>query len=402
MNKVRNYIIKPIEKFLHFEAAGGVLLLLVAIFAFYLANSDYSSFYFSIVNMPITFAAGDASVTHTLVYWVNDALMVLFFFVVGLEIKRELVSGELNSPSKALFPASAAFFGALVPALIFAFINRNNPDGLSGWGIPMATDIAFAVGVLTLFGSRVPLALKVFLLALAIVDDLIAVLVIAVFYTEKVSFMALAAAAALFILTHLLKRAQVTNYVLYFLIGVGAWVAVFSSGVHATIAGVVLGLMTPMKVQSEDFEMNPVSELIHFLHPWVAFIIMPAFAFFNAGVQLDFTTLPGALTEPITLGIILGLVVGKPIGIFFSTIIASKLGFIKIPAGIRNADILAVSFLAGIGFTMSLFIGGLSYKEDILITEAKLGIFVASIIAGIAGAAALQWSFSRNSNITRN
>lgn len=395
MSKVRSYIIKPIEKFLHFEAAGGVLLLVVAILAFYLANSEHSAAYFSIVNMPITFAAGSAAVTHTLVYWVNDALMVLFFFVVGLEIKRELVSGELNTPSKALFPASAAFFGALVPAVIFAVVNWNNTEGLKGWGIPMATDIAFAVGVLTLFGSRVPLALKVFLLALAIVDDLIAVLVIAVFYTEQVSVAALGAAAGLFLLTHILKRAQVTNYVLYFLIGIGAWVAVFSSGVHATIAGVVLGLMTPMKVQSDDFEMNPVSELIHFLHPWVAFIIMPAFAFFNAGVQIDFSTLPGALAEPVTLGIILGLVFGKPLGIYTSTLIAQKLGWIKVPEGINNRHILAVSFLAGIGFTMSLFIGGLSYQNEILITEAKLGIFVASMIAGIAGALALQWSFSK-------
>ena len=395
MSKVRSYIIKPIEKFLHFEAAGGVLLLVVAILAFYLANSEHSAAYFSIVNMPITFAAGSAAVTHTLVYWVNDALMVLFFFVVGLEIKRELVSGELNTPSKALFPASAAFFGALVPAVIFAVVNWNNTEGLKGWGIPMATDIAFAVGVLTLFGSRVPLALKVFLLALAIVDDLIAVLVIAVFYTEQVSVAALGAAAGLFLLTHILKRAQVTNYVLYFLIGIGAWVAVFSSGVHATIAGVVLGLMTPMKVQSDDFEMNPVSELIHFLHPWVAFIIMPAFAFFNAGVQIDFSTLPGALAEPVTLGIILGLVFGKPLGIYTSTLIAQKLGWIKVPEGINNRHILAVSFLAGIGFTMSLFIGGLSYQNEILITEAKLGIFVASMIAGIAGAIALQWSFSK-------
>lgn len=400
MNKIKKFIVKPIETFLHFEASGGILLMLVAFISFFLANSSFKDWYFNLVNLPISVSAGTLSTTHSLGFWINDALMVIFFFVVGLEIKRELISGELNTLSKAAFPAIAALFGAIVPAAVFYLLNHQTPETIQGWGIPMATDIAFAVGVLTLFGKRIPLSLKVFLLALAIVDDLIAILVIALFYTEKLNLIALSLAGGFFLLTHILKKAQVTNYLLYFIVGIGAWVTVFASGIHATIAGVVLGLMTPLVIP-ENEHIRPLDSLITFFHPWVAFIIMPAFAFFNAGVELNIKSIGDALTNTITIGIILGLVIGKPIGIFFSTIIASKLKIITIPKDIKNKDILAVGFLGGIGFTMSLFVGGLSYKDPSHLDSAKIGILFASLIAALLGSLTIYLATKSRSKITK-
>jgi NhaA family Na+:H+ antiporter len=384
LKRVKKIILKPVEVFLSYEASGGILLMFVALLSFIFANSGLSDFYFRLVNYPIGFSLGPFSISHSLAYWINDGLMVVFFFVVGLEIKRELVIGELNTLKRAAFPVIAATGGAIVPALIYAFFNSTHPDTASGWGIPMATDIAFAVGVLALFGKRVPLSLKIFLLALAIVDDLIAVLVIAIFYTEKINLMALAAAVFIFIFVQILKKLHVANYFIYFLIGIGAWIAVFASGVHATIAGVILGLMTPISLPNNP-EIKPAETLVHFLHPWVAILIMPVFAFFNAGVKIDFSHLNELIASPVTLGIVVGLIIGKPIGIYFSTLIAKKLKWISLPIGITMPKILAVGFLAGIGFTMSLFIAGLSFKTPAPMDAAKLGILLASVIAALLG-----------------
>jgi NhaA family Na+:H+ antiporter len=376
-------VIRPIEQFLKYEAASGILLMIAAAVAFYMANSSFTDTYFNLVNLPVSFAAGSASITHTLVYWINDAVMVLFFFVVGLEIKKELIEGQLNSPSKAAFPAIAATGGAIVPAIIYAFFNYRHPDFSHGWGIPMATDIAFAVGVLALFGKRVPVSLKIFLLALAIVDDLIAVLVIAIFYTDTLNFLALGGAFLLFFLTRAFKASDVKNYVVYFIVGIFAWGAMFASGVHATIAGVILGLMTPLTLPDSDI--RPADDLVHFFHPWVAFVIMPIFAFFNAGVKLDFSQVGAAITHPITMGVAIGLIAGKPIGIYFSTLLAKKLKLISIPSDVSMTKILAVGFLGGIGFTMALFVAGLSFKNPELGDYAKVGILLASMVSALVG-----------------
>jgi Na+:H+ antiporter, NhaA family len=396
MKTINSIFIKPIEKFINFEASSGIILMIMAVLAFYSANSSLSETYFSLVNLPISFSAGDYSITHTLVYWINDALMVLFFFVVGLEIKKEMIDGELNSRKKAALPIIAAFGGAIVPSIIYMLFNFNHPENSHGWGIPMATDIAFAVGVLALFGKCVPVQLKIFLLALAIVDDLIAVLVIAIFYTEKISPMALVSAGLIFAVTEILKRSHVNNYVVYFFLGLAAWVAVFASGVHATIAGVLLGLITPLK--TSDGSINPVQDLIHFFHPWVAFMVMPIFAFFNAGVKLDTSAIGESLSHPIALGVAVGLILGKPIGIYFSVGLAKRLDWISLPQGLKMTSILPIGFLGGIGFTMALFVASLSFKDPSLEAYAKIGILLASLISAILGLVTLH--FATKSKVT--
>lgn len=391
MRKVLSIFIKPLEKFIKTESSSGIILMICAVIAMYMANSSISNDYFSFLETKVF----NLSILH----WINDALMALFFFVVGLEIKREMVAGELSTLNKATLPILSALGGMIVPALFYWFFNKDG-SGANGWAIPMATDIAFALGVLSLFGSRVPLNLKIFLLALAIVDDIGAVLVIAFFYTEEIRLAGLLIAGASILAVFISQFFKLKSYLIYLIIGAIAWYGVLMSGVHATIAGVILGLITPhsFPVNKLGETFSPVDNLIHYLHPVVGYFIMPVFALSNAGVNLSELNVSQIITNNISLGIIVGLVLGKPIGIFGFSYLAVKFGASSLPEKVNWTGLLAVSCLAGIGFTMSIFISNLSLASSD-ITYAKIGIILASVISGVLGVIALFFklkSFSKN------
>lgn len=376
--RISNRILKTLDAFIKMEAASGIILACCTAIAMLLANSVWSADYFEFLHVKIF----GLSLQH----WINDGLMAIFFFVIGMEIKKELVAGELSSFQKAVLPAAAALGGMVVPAFIYFYFNQSPPNS-NGWGIPMATDIAFALGVLTLFGKRVPLSLKVFLLALAIVDDLGAVLVIALFYTKQINVEAIGIAALLFLIMFTFKNLKFKNYFIYLILGVAIWSAVLLSGVHATVAGVLIGLMTPLKFQvskSPSGSYSPLEDLIHALHPWVSFGIMPVFALANAGILLEGLEFSKIITNPIHQGVALGLLLGKPIGIMGFSYLAVKLGLGRLPAATRWPHIFAVSFLAGIGFTMALFISNLALAPDQEI-YSKTGILLGSVLAGVLG-----------------
>jgi NhaA family Na+:H+ antiporter len=429
-------VVRPIRRFAATEAAGGVAMLVMAIVALVWANSPLGDSYVALWDTVISFHVGElAHVDLTLRGWVNDLAMAFFFFVVALEIKRELVRGELRDPRAAALPAFAAVGGMVVPAAIYALLNIGGP-GSGGWGIPMATDIAFAVGVLSLLGRRVPSSLVVFLLTLAIVDDLGAIVVIAVFYTSNLSFGWLAIGIVCILAAVALNRADVRAFVPYFLLAAFCWFALHESGVHATLAGVAFGLITPShaffrpplfgpqarglvaRVESaqaaehdrtthddeEALEADALNELItlaaesqppldrieHRLLPWTTFAIVPIFALANAGVQVGLSDLTSTFTEPVTLGVLLGLVVGKPIGIMLFSLLAIRLGVGKQPSGANWAQIFGVAMLGGIGFTVALFVTELAFEPGALADQAKIGILAASAIAGVAGYAYLR------------
>jgi NhaA family Na+:H+ antiporter len=427
---VRN-IVSPMESFFQKEASSGILLMIATAVAMIWANSPFYHSYEHMLHLNVGFSIGDINVAKTLHHWVNDGLMVIFFFVVGLEIKRELMVGELSTPKKAALPMFAALGGMIIPAIIYTAFNIGGP-GQNGWGIPMATDIAFAVGILTLMSKRCPLALKIFLLALAIVDDLGAVLVIALFYTEEIVRNALIVATLGIFFTLFIQFAGVRKVGIYWLVGFIVWFAVLKSGVHATVAGVILGLMTPVAPlfdikripdkfrslvetisdgistanksykkldhhtlhQMEELQTMvtesraPLDRLIHVLHPWVSFFIMPVFALFNAGVHIqEGFQFSQFVVEPIAIGVILGLLVGKPVGVVVFSFLATKLKLAELPSGVTWIHMLAAGFLAGIGFTMALFVGNLALKNPDLEMYSKLGILVASTLAGICGVA---------------
>lgn len=365
-------------KKIHREAIPGILLLLVAVLAMICANSALSEIYFSIVNFKIG--------TLTLQLWVNDALMVIFFFMVGMEIKRELVLGELSTVKKATLPLAAALGGMIFPALIYIYFNPENPNH-SGWGIPMATDIAFALGALSLLGQRVPKSLVIFLMALAVIDDLGAILVIAFFYTSQIKLAALGFASLGLLAILVMQFYKIKNYGLYILIGIAIWSAFLISGVHATIAGVLIGLLTPIRFSDAklpDGHYSPINELVHWLHPWSNYVIMPIFAFFNAGVALGNVQFQELITHPINQGVLLGLFAGKPIGITLFSLLAISLGLAALPKGVRKLHILGVAMIAGIGFTMSLFISSLALNTEQEI-YSKTGILMGSILAALIG-----------------
>lgn len=411
--------------FIHNEAFGGILLLICAAAAMIWANSAWSDRYFDFFHAYVTVGTADYNVSLSLQHWINDALMAVFFLVVGLEIKREVLVGELASMSQAALPVLAAFGGAIVPALIFVGFNLGG-DGIDGWGIPMATDIAFALGILALVGSRVPLALKIFLTALAIADDIMAVLVIAVFYTSDLNVAALAGAAIVLALLFAANLLNVRTLLVYIALGIGLWLFVLESGVHATIAGILLAFTIPAgtridpaafldkaegilgrferesladrnvlsdaRMQEDIQELEdtindveaPLQNMEHALHPWVAYLIVPVFALANAGVAIDMS-LGDALADPVTLGVIAGLVIGKQIGITLFAWLTVRLGFGALPQGVTWAHIYGVSWLGGVGFTMSLFVTELAYESDDLTSAAKIGILAASTLAALAG-----------------
>jgi len=375
--------ISRIKEFLEFEAAGGLLLIGASAIALIVANSPASSHYAAFLNIPVAVQVGALEIDKPLLLWINDGLMAVFFFLVGLEIKREILEGELSDKSKASLPVAAAIGGMAAPAAIYAFMNMNDPIALSGWAIPAATDIAFALGILALVGSRAPLSLKVFLTAVAIIDDLGAILIIAFFYTENLSLLSLGLAAAGVAGLFLLNRFGVTRTSAYVLIGLFLWVCVLKSGVHATLAGVVVALAIPLRAKDEDGH-SPLIHLEHTLHPWVAFMILPVFGFANAGVSFAGMGLD-SFAHPVTLGIILGLALGKMVGVYGATWLAIKSGIAKRPENASWIQIYGVACLCGIGFTMSLFIGNLAFDDPAYAATIRLGVLTGSVVMAVLG-----------------
>ncbi|HVO49363.1 MAG TPA: Na+/H+ antiporter NhaA [Thermoanaerobaculia bacterium] len=374
-----------LRSFLRSEALSGILLLAAAVAAIALANSPFKDAYHHAAHLPIRFGTGALAVDATLAHAINDGLMALFFLVVGLEIKREFLTGELSGRGAAILPVASACGGAAVPAVIYAAFNAGTPAA-HGWGIPMATDIAFAVGVLALLGRHVAPVFKVFLTAVAVVDDLIAVLVIAFFYTSGLDLRALAVVAAAFAILLALNRAGVRALAPYLLVGAVLWAAMARSGVHATIAGVLLAMAIP----ATGAETSPLRRLEHALHPWVAYGIMPVFALANAGVTIPPGQAGDMLASPIALGIALGLFFGKQVGIFGTAFVLGRLGIGALPGGARGRRSLwGVALLGGIGFTMSLFVSGLAFRVEEMTDVSKAAILAGSLISGLAGAAVL-------------
>ncbi|KRB34672.1 sodium:proton antiporter [Mesorhizobium sp. Root695] len=388
MQDLKQRPVSVFREFLESEAAGGIILMVAAALALIVANSPLAETYFSALHAYL----GPLSVSH----WVNDGLMAVFFLLVGLEIKREMLDGQLSTWPRRVLPGIAAAGGMVVPALVYVAINRNNAAALSGWAIPTATDIAFALGVLSLLGSRVPASLKVFLTALAIIDDLGAVIIIAIFYTSGLSLAYLGAAFAVIAALVVLNRMRVMTLVPYLVLGVILWVLVLKSGVHATLAGVALALTIPLTIPLErsagighDLDHSPLHRLEHGLHKIVAFVVIPIFGFANAGVSLAGLSF-GALIEPLTLGVAAGLVIGKLVGVFGSSALAIRFGLADLPANAGWSHMIGISLLCGIGFTMSLFIGLLAFASDVALQDAvKVGILAGSFIAAILGAAVL-------------
>ncbi|MDW8844695.1 Na+/H+ antiporter NhaA [Erwinia sp. MMLR14_017] len=378
-----------LKRLLKNEATGGVVLIIAAAIAMFLANNaGTQQIYQSILNVPVEFRFGSLDISKNLLLWINDALMAIFFLMIGLEVKHELVSGSLATRERAMFPLIAALGGMLAPGLIFAALNHSDPLASNGWAIPTATDIAFALGILALLGSRVPPALKMFLMALAVIDDLGAILIIAFFYTQDLSLTSLAVAGAATAVLILLNKLGVRSISLYMLVGMVLWVAVLKSGIHATVAGVIIGFCVPLKKENGH---SPAMHLAHGLAPWVSWLILPLFAFANAGVSLAGVSLNGLFSD-VPLGIILGLFIGKPLGITLICWLAVKVRVAALPEGTRMQDIAAVGLLCGIGFTMSIFIASLAFDaaHEEMVTLAKLGILTGSIVSAVVGYSLLR------------
>ncbi len=379
MNTLPNHF----KRFFALDIAPGILLVLATILALIMENSFLFSFYGSIKETPVAIQFGAFEIDKPLLLWINDGLMAIFFLLVGLEIKREIIDGHLSTRAQIALPAIAALGGIIAPALIYCAINWNSPNTMEGWAIPAATDIAFALGILMLLGPRVPTALKVCLVAIAIIDDLAAIIIIAVFYTSKVSLFSLILAFIGLAIAFICNRRGVTNLGIYTVLGIIIWACVLKSGVHATLAGVALGLLIPMRQKNKEGK-SPLIVMEHALHPWVAFGVIPIFAFANAGVPLAGLTLDSFL-NPVTLGIMLGLFLGKQIGVVLFTFAASKIGLCKLPTGVTWPQFYGMALITGIGFTMSLFIGTLAFSSMETLTSVRLGVLSGSLLSGIAG-----------------
>jgi len=407
-------VARPVNRFLHIEASSGILLVVAAVVAIVWANSPWAASYRDLWATELSIDVGGHVITEDLRHWINDGLMAIFFFVLGLEIKQELTNGQLASVRNAAVPAAGALGGMLLPAVLYLAFNLGGA-GVDGWGIPMATDVAFALGVLALLGSRVPAELKVLLLALAIVDDVGAIIVIAAFYSDGLEWGWFGAAVGGFVLVALFKQARVRYLPVYLVLGAAVWVAMLESGVHATIAGVVLGLLAPARpflpevdadriagqlsadqdvtaaeVRSISFRLResiPVTEhLENLLHPWTSYLIVPLFALANAGVEVSAESLRDAATAPVTLGVVVGLVVGKLVGVAGAIALVVRFGGGRLPEGITPRHVLGMAGIAGIGFTVSLFVAGLAFERPELADQAKIGVLVASVIAAGVGA----------------
>ena len=431
LEQIADQLMRPFQRFSQKEASSSILLFFATVVALVWANSPFSSLYYSFWHTKLSLTIGTFSISKSLLHWVNDGLMAFFFFIVGLEIKREMLVGDLASFRKAFLPAAAAFGGMLFPALIFFLLNQGTP-AVHGWGIPMATDIAFALGALAVLGRRIPFGLRIFLSAFAIADDLGAVLVIALFYTKTISWDYLLIGMVFVGGLALANFLWIRGTLVYAVLGLGLWIAILNSGVHATVAGIVVAMFIPARVKYDtdrfireigtpmnEFQCEPsgcghsvllnqrhinaiqsiqlaahhaetpLQRLEHSLHPWVAFGVVPLFALANAGLTLSGLNMPEALVSPLTLGIVMSLLLGKPLGIMLFSYLSVKTGLAALPAGVRWSHIVAVGILGGIGFTMSLFIMNLSFTEDILLVHSKLGILAGSLSSGILGLAFL-------------
>ncbi|MCU1721311.1 Na+/H+ antiporter NhaA [Pseudomonas sp. 5P_5.1_Bac1] len=371
-------------RFFQLEAASGLLLIATAVLALIINNSPLSWLYSGLLEVPVAVQVGALNIAKPLLLWINDGLMALFFLLIGLEVKREVLEGQLSKPSQVVLPAAAAVGGMVVPALIYWFLNRDNPAAIAGWAIPTATDIAFALGVLALLGKRVPASLKLFLMTLAIIDDLGAIIIIALFYSGSLSSLSLMLAAACLLVLIAMNRLGVVKLGPYMVVGLILWVCVLKSGVHATLAGVTLALCIPLRTRNA--ETSPLRSLEHALHPWVAYGILPLFAFANAGVSLTGVTLE-SFTHTVPMGIALGLLAGKTIGVFGLTWIAIKLGMAALPSGANWGQVLGVAILCGIGFTMSLFVGSLAFMpgSSEYAGMDRMGILTGSLFAALIG-----------------
>ncbi len=424
---VADYIVRPAESFFKKEASSSVLLLLASLLAVAWANSSFAPAYHHLLHTDFTLALGDHLITKSLVHWINDGLMTFFIFVVGLEIKREILVGELSSPKSALLPVAAALGGMLLPGAIYFLLNRGTATA-NGWGIPMATDIAFALGAIAVFGRKLPVGLRVFLSAFAIADDLGAVIIIAFFYTKQIVWGYLII-CIFFVLGLIVANLLWIRWtLLYALLGLGIWIAVLGSGVHPTVAGFVVAMFIPargkydtdrfvkkvseildefqceeqscgysillnqghlnavhaLELACHDVE-TPLQRMEHYLHPWIAFVLLPVFAFANAGLSLKGINVASVLAQPLTIGIALGLLVGKPVGVTLFSFLAVKTNIAVLPAGVRWSHIIGAGMLGGIGFTMSLFVSNLSFVSPDLLNYSKLGILLGSILSAAAG-----------------
>jgi NhaA family Na+:H+ antiporter len=392
-------VLKALQDFLRLEAAGGLLLMMAAVLAMVVANSPLAAYHAALLDLPFEIRIGTFGIAKPLLLWINDGLMAVFFFLVGMELKREVVEGHLSSLRQASLPAFAALGGMLAPAGVYAVFNRGDPVAMEGWAIPTATDIAFALGVLSLLGKRVPTALKAFLLSVAIFDDLGAIVVIALFYTAKLSWISLVIAAVLILGLACLNRFGMTRPATYFLIGIPLWVAGLKSGVHATLAGVVLAMFIPLRAPETSFSIPARKSLLrhleHALHPWVAFGVLPIFAFANAGVSIAGLSIADVL-HSVPLGIVTGLFFGKQIGILAMSWLAVRLKIAEPPEGVGWWQLYGTALLCGIGFTMSLFIASLAFElgGSAYLGLERLGILIGSLVSGLLGYAMLRVSLN--------
>ena len=385
--------ISTIHTFLQRESSAGILLIFITILALILQNSGLSETYNSFLHTHVEIRFGTLQIAKPLTLWVNDGLMAVFFFLIGLEVKREVIEGHLSSLSQIALPGIAAIGGMVVPALVFIAFNQGESFAMKGWAIPAATDIAFALGVLSLLGTKAPLSLKIFLLALAIIDDLGAIIIIALFYTTELSTVSIIVASVALSILFIFNRMGVANKAAYILVGIVLWVSVLKSGVHATLAGVALAFMIPLNSKNSEGKAFSMSkQMEHGLHYWVAFMILPLFAFVNAGVDLRGISLEEMFT-PVPMGIMLGLFIGKQVGVFGFSWVAIKVGLAKLPAGSNWKQLYGVSILTGIGFTMSLFVDSLAYNDTQIYHYAdKLAILLGSFLSGIVGYLVLRYS----------
>ncbi len=377
-----------LAEFLARETSAGIVLFVAALLAMIAVNSAFSPYYLAFLNIPVVAQFGALEIAKPLSLWINDGLMAIFFFLVGLEVKREILEGELSSFNKAALPAIAAIGGMAIPALVFLYFNWSVPENINGWAIPAATDIAFALGVLALLGKHAPLSLKILLLAVAIIDDIGAIIIIALFYTADVSSFSLMLSAVGIAVLILMNRLGVVRVAPYILVGTFLWICVLKSGVHATLAGVIAALSIPLNAKDGS---SPLKHLEHILHPWTAFMVLPIFAFANAGVSLAGLQISD-LFAPLALGIAAGLVIGKQVGVFGFMFIATKLGLIRRPIGVSWMQLYGLACLTGIGFTMSLFIGNLAFVDPAQIETVKLGVISGSLVSGLLGYLILRFA----------
>ena len=377
-----------IRNFVKLESSSGIILLFAALVALILSNSSFADLFNHILHLKLYFGTDLPLFYKSIQHWINDGAMVIFFFCIGLEIKREFLEGELSMPSQAILPVIAAVGGMAVPAIFYLLFNFNNPETFQGWAVPAATDIAFSLGVLSLLGKRVPISLKIFLMALAIIDDLGAIIIIALFYSSNLDILSLLIVFIILFFLYLYNKKNTQNIWIYIFLGFLLWIFIQNAGIHATISGVLLAIFVPHKKIKQGSLLTCIETK---LHPWVAFLIMPLFALTNAGVYLGDVSL-ASLSNPVPLGIMTGLFFGKQIGVFLTTYILIKMGFARLPSGANWLQIYGVAILTGIGFTMSLFIGNLAFESEVHITGMKLGVLIGSFFSAITGYFLLKFS----------